>query len=77
MTHTDPPPRMPPIRQEELNNEMTAFLQKWTGGIFTQAGSNPVLLTFAHHPTLAEVSFSSTSIYSPPVLCRSACDRSP
>ena len=25
MTDADPPPRMPPIRQEELNNEMTAF----------------------------------------------------
>ncbi len=62
MTDADPPPRMPPIRQEELNNEMTAFLQKWTGGIFTQAGSNPVLLTFAHHPTLAEV-FSQFNIH--------------
>ena len=42
MTDADPPPRMRPIRQEELNNEMTAFLQKWTGDIFTQAGGNPV-----------------------------------
>jgi 4-carboxymuconolactone decarboxylase len=62
MSLPDPPPRMSPVRQEELNDEMHAFLQKWTGGIFRQADSNPVLLTFAHHPRLAEP-FSQFNIH--------------
>jgi alkylhydroperoxidase family enzyme len=62
MTQPDPPPRMPPVRQEEMTDEMRAFLQKWTGGIFRRADSNPVLLTFAHHPQLADV-FSQFNIH--------------
>jgi 4-carboxymuconolactone decarboxylase len=58
----DPPPRMQPVRQEEMTGDMRAFLQKWTGGIFRQADSNPVLLTFAHHPQLAEL-FSQLNIH--------------
>jgi len=62
MNLPDPPPRMPPVRQEELTDDMRAFLKKWTGGIFNQADSNPVLLTFAHHPTLADL-FSQLNIH--------------
>lgn len=62
MNLPDPPPRMPPVRQEELTDDMRAFLKKWTGGIFNQADSNPVLLTFAHHPGLADL-FSQFNIH--------------
>jgi 4-carboxymuconolactone decarboxylase len=58
----DPAPRMPPVRQQDLTDDMRAFLQRWTGGIFRQADSNPVLLTFAHHPKLAEL-FSQLNIH--------------
>jgi 4-carboxymuconolactone decarboxylase len=62
MPNPDPPPRMSPVRQEEMTDEMRAFLQKWTGGIFRRADSNPVLLTFAHHPRLADL-FSQLNIH--------------
>jgi 4-carboxymuconolactone decarboxylase len=62
MNPQDPPPRMAPVRPEELTDEMSAFLKKWTGGIFNKADSNPVLLTFAHHPTLAD-RFSQFNIH--------------
>ena len=62
MNLPDPPPRMPPVRQEELTDDMRAFLKKWAGGIFNQADSNPVLLTFAYHPTLADL-FSQFNIH--------------
>jgi 4-carboxymuconolactone decarboxylase len=58
----DPPPRMAPVRQEEMTDSMHAFLQKWSGGIFRRADSNPVLLTFAHHPHLADL-FSQFNIH--------------
>jgi len=58
----DPPPRMPPVRQEEMTDSIGAFLQKWTGGIFRRADSNPVLLTLAHHPQLADL-FSQFNIH--------------
>jgi 4-carboxymuconolactone decarboxylase len=58
----DPPARMPPVRQDELTDDMRAFLQKWTGGIFQRADSNPVLLTLAHHPKLADL-FSQFNIH--------------
>ncbi len=62
MTHPDPPPRMPPVSQEDMTDDMRAFLQKWTGGIFRRADSNPVLLTLAHHPPLADL-FSQFNIH--------------
>jgi len=58
----DPPPRMPPVRQEDLTDEMRAFLERWRGGIFRQADKNPVLLTFAHHLKLADL-FSQFNIH--------------
>jgi alkylhydroperoxidase family enzyme len=45
-----------------LTDEMRAFLAKWTGGIFQKADQNPVLLTLAHHPQLAEA-FSRLNIH--------------
>lgn len=53
---------MPPVSAADLTDEMRAFLGRWTGGIFRQADSNPVLLTFAHHPRLAEL-FSQFNIH--------------
>jgi len=53
---------MPPVRQDELTDAMRAFLQKWAGGIFRGADTNPVLLTFAHHPKLADL-FSQFNIH--------------
>lgn len=62
MVKADPPARMPQIERENLSEEAKAFLGKWTGGIFRNADSNPVLRTFAHHPALAEV-FSPLNIH--------------
>jgi 4-carboxymuconolactone decarboxylase len=62
MAAPDPPPRMAPVRPEEMSDAMRAFLQKWTGGIFRRADSNPVLLTLAHHPQLADL-FSQLNIH--------------
>ena len=62
MSSTDPAPIMPPVRQDQVTEEMRAFLDKWTGGIFRGADSNPVLLTFAHHPKLADL-FSQFNIH--------------
>jgi alkylhydroperoxidase family enzyme len=53
---------MPQIGRDELSEEARAFLNKWTGGIFSDADKNPVLRTFAHHPALAEV-FSPLNIH--------------
>jgi 4-carboxymuconolactone decarboxylase len=53
---------MPPVSQEDMTDDMRAFLQKWTGGIFRRADSNPVLLTLAHHPPLADL-FSQFNIH--------------
>jgi 4-carboxymuconolactone decarboxylase len=62
MLTDDPPPRLAPVESERLTDESRAFLERWTGGIFRRADSNPVLLTFAHHPKLAEV-FSQFNIH--------------
>ncbi len=62
MQASDPVPRMPEVLPEGVTNEMGAFLAKWSGGIFQKADSNPVLLTFAHHPKLADL-FSELNIH--------------
>jgi alkylhydroperoxidase family enzyme len=62
MSQPDPPPRMPPVRPEDFDDDIRAFLGRWTGGIFSNADRNPVLRTFAHHPQLAEV-FSQFNIH--------------
>jgi alkylhydroperoxidase family enzyme len=62
MPPSDPPPRMAPIRPEEFTEETQAFLGKWSGGFFNNADKHPVLLTFAHHPRLAEL-FSQLNIH--------------
>lgn len=62
MLAPDPPPRMPPVRKEEFTDEIRAFLERWTGGIFKNADSNPVLLTLARHPRLADL-FSQLNVH--------------
>jgi 4-carboxymuconolactone decarboxylase len=58
----DAPPRMPEVQPAEITDEMRDFLAKWSGGIFANADRNPVLLTFAHHPQLADL-FSQLNIH--------------
>ena len=62
MSPSDPPARMPQVMPKDLTDEMREFLGKWTGGVFMDADTNPVLLTFAHHPKLADL-FSQLNIH--------------
>src|SRR5262245_27678955 len=62
MPSPDPPARMPQVRPEAATDEVRAFLGRWTGGIFENADTNPTLLTFAHHPKLADA-FSQFNIH--------------
>jgi 4-carboxymuconolactone decarboxylase len=62
MPQDDPPPRLPPVPSDSLNDEQRAFLGKWTGGFFANADKHPVLLTFAHNPPTADV-FSAFNIH--------------
>lgn len=58
----DPPPRLPPVKPEDFTEDMRAFFGKWAGGFFSNAARNPPLMTFAHHPHLADV-FSQFNIH--------------
>ena len=58
----DPAPRLPPVDPADFTDETRAFFGRWTGGIFSNADKNPVLMTFAHHPKLADV-FSQFNIH--------------
>ena len=62
MQPADPAARLPQVRPEDLTVAMRDFLSKWTGGLFQNADTNPVLLTFAHHPQLADL-FSQFNIH--------------
>ena len=62
MLPPDPPARLPQVQPEELTDEMRAFLARWSGGVFQHADTNPVLLTFAHHPQLDDL-FSAFNIH--------------
>jgi 4-carboxymuconolactone decarboxylase len=62
MLPPDPPARLPQVRPEDVTDDMREFLSKWTGGVFQGADKNPVLLTFAHHPKLADL-FSQFNIH--------------
>lgn len=62
MLQPDPPARLPQLKQDEFTDEVRAFLSGWTGGIFRNADVNPTLLTFAHHPQLANL-FSPFNIH--------------
>ena len=62
MLPPDPPARMPQVLSENLTEEMREFVAKWTGGVFVNADKNPVLLTLAHHPKLADL-FSQLNIH--------------
>ena len=58
----DAPARMPQISPDQLSDEGREFLSRWTGGFFKNADKNPPLLTYAHHPKLADV-FSQFNIH--------------
>jgi alkylhydroperoxidase family enzyme len=62
MVRPDPPARLPQVRLEDFTDETRAFFGQWTGGIFRDADTNPVLRTFAHHPQLANA-FSPLNIH--------------
>lgn len=62
MLPPDPPARIPQIRPEDMTEEMRQFFGRWTGGFFKNADKNPPLLTFAHHPRLADL-FSQFNIH--------------
>lgn len=62
MLPPDPPPRMAPLTQDELTQEARDFLGRWSGGFFKNAEKNAVLMTFAHHPPVADL-FSQLNIH--------------
>jgi len=62
MLQPDPPARLPQLKQDEFTDEVRSFLSHWVGGIFRNADANPTLLTFAHHPHLANL-FSQFNIH--------------
>jgi 4-carboxymuconolactone decarboxylase len=62
MPQPDPPARLPQIRDDQFTDETHAFFGQWSGGMFSNADSNPVLRTFAHHPALANA-FSPLNIH--------------
>lgn len=62
MLQPDPPARLPQLALEEFTDETRAFFAQWTGGMFKDADKNPVLLTFARHPDLANA-FSPLNIH--------------
>ncbi len=62
MLPPDPEPRMPPVSPDETDPDVLAFLERWSSQAFRNADTNPVLLTFAHHPQLADL-FSQFNIH--------------
>ncbi|MFV8817549.1 carboxymuconolactone decarboxylase family protein [Haliea sp. E17] len=62
MIQPDPPARLPQITREEFTEETDAFFAQWSDGFFNNVDSNPVLLTFAHHPALANA-FSPLNVH--------------
>ncbi|MCJ2180263.1 carboxymuconolactone decarboxylase family protein [Novosphingobium album (ex Hu et al. 2023)] len=62
MLEADPPARIPQVTEAEFTDATRAFLDRWTGGFFKNSDKNPPLLTFAHHPHLAEL-FSQFNIH--------------
>lgn len=62
MMQPDPPARLPQLTAEEFTEDTDAFFAQWSDGFFQNANGNPVLLTFAHHPALANA-FSPLNIH--------------
>lgn len=69
MLESDPPARLPQIRDEDFTEETHAFFAQWGKGAIPGAPppanppiTNPVLRTFAHHPALANV-FSPLNLH--------------
>lgn len=50
------------MRPEDFTDETRAFFGRWTGGFFKDADKNAPLMTFAHHPQLADL-FSQFNIH--------------
>jgi 4-carboxymuconolactone decarboxylase len=62
MLPPDPPPRMPPLTSETSTVEAKEMFDRWRSGPFKGSDQNPVLLTFAHNPKLADL-FSALNIH--------------
>jgi 4-carboxymuconolactone decarboxylase len=62
MLPPDPAPRLAPLAPQDFTDETRAFFDRWTGGFFKDADKNPVLMTFAHHPRLADL-FSQFNVH--------------
>jgi len=62
MLPPDPPPRIPPLMQETATEEAREMFDRWRSGPFKGSDQNPVLMTLAHHPKLAEL-FSALNIH--------------
>lgn len=62
MLQTDPPARLAQIKEEEFTDATRDFLSQWSNDFFQSVDKNPVLLTFAHHPALANA-FSPLNIH--------------
>jgi 4-carboxymuconolactone decarboxylase len=62
MPPLDPPARIPQLSPDDFNDETKAFFERWTVGPFKNADKNPPLLTYAHHPKLADL-FSQLNIH--------------
>lgn len=62
MPGPDPLPRIPPLTPETSTEEADAMFERWRSGPFKGSDQNPVLLTFAHNPKLADT-FSALNIH--------------
>ncbi|MFV8819439.1 carboxymuconolactone decarboxylase family protein [Haliea sp. E17] len=62
MPQADPPARLPQIQPDEFTDETRAFFGQWSNDFFRDVDKNPVLLTFAHHPALANA-FSPLNVH--------------
>ncbi len=58
----DPQARLPQIQPEECTEETREFFDRWSDGFFNNVDSNPVLLTLAHNPSLANA-FSPLNVH--------------
>ena len=53
MLPPDPPALLPPLTPDQFDEDVLKFLQRWMGGPIDPK-TNPPLITFAHHPKLAD-----------------------
>jgi len=62
MPGPDPLPRISPLTPETSTEEADAMFERWRSGPFKGSDQNPVLLTFAHNPKLADT-FSALNVH--------------